>query len=127
MKKFREFIVEISSGLKQRYKEKALKDMEARQEIDRFYAQDPHDYLSSAAKRNRKKFENRYNAVYPIKKKVEEEKEDPMLTFRKKVDAKRLVPTRSGAKGGGSSSGHGDGGSGGGAGGGGSGGGGGGK
>jgi hypothetical protein len=28
------------------------------------------------------------------------EKEDPMITNRKKVDAKRLVPTRSGSKGG---------------------------
>ena len=123
MKTFKIYITELSTGLKQRYKEKALKDMEARQEIDRIYARDPHEYLSPAAKINRKKFENRYNAVYPTKKKVEEEKQDPMLTFRKKVDARRLVPTRSGAKGGGSSSGHGDGGSGGGAGGGGSGGG----
>jgi hypothetical protein len=38
-------------------------------------------------------------------------KADAMITFRKKIDAKRLVPTRSGSKGG-------DGGSGGGAGGG---------
>ena len=43
---------------------------------------------------------------------VKEEKEDPMLTFRKKVDAKRLVPSRSGSKGDGG--GAGDGGSGGG-------------
>jgi hypothetical protein len=28
------------------------------------------------------------------------EKEDPMITNRKKVDAKKLVPTRSGSKGG---------------------------
>lgn len=34
------------------------------------------------------------------KKKIKEEKEDPAITFRKKVDAKRLVPTRSGSKGG---------------------------
>lgn len=35
-----------------------------------------------------------------IKKHNLEEVEDPMLTFRKKVDAKRLVPSRSGSKGG---------------------------
>ena len=28
------------------------------------------------------------------------EKQDPMITNRKKVDAKKLVPTRSGSKGG---------------------------
>ena len=35
--------------------------------------------------------------------------EDPMLTFRKKIDAKRLVPSRSGSKGG-DAGGNGDGG-----------------
>ena len=35
---------------------------------------------------------------------IKESVEDPMLAIRKKVDAKRLVPTRSGAKGGGSTS-----------------------
>lgn len=37
------------------------------------------------------------------------EKEDPMITNRKKVEAKKLVPTRSGSKGG-SADGNGDGG-----------------
>ena len=35
-----------------------------------------------------------------MKKKVKEEREDPAISFRKKIDAKRLVPTRSGSKGG---------------------------
>lgn len=34
------------------------------------------------------------------KKPIRETKEDPAITFRKKIDAKRLVPTRSGSKGG---------------------------
>jgi hypothetical protein len=32
---------------------------------------------------------------------LKEFKEDAMITFRRKVDAKRLVPSRSGSKGGG--------------------------
>lgn len=34
------------------------------------------------------------------KKTLKEFKEDAMITFRRKVDAKRLVPSRSGSKGG---------------------------
>lgn len=48
-----------------------------------------------------------------MKKKVKEEREDPAISFRKKVDAKRLVPTRSGSKGGSAGGDGGDGGNGG--------------
>lgn len=41
------------------------------------------------------------------------EGDDPMIKFRKRVDAKRLVPTRSGSKGGNGGNGNGDGGDGG--------------
>ena len=40
---------------------------------------------------------------------IKEQAEDPMLVFRKKMENKKLVPTRSGAKGGGSTSGAGGG------------------
>ena len=40
----------------------------------------------------------KFKAVIEVE--IKEEKEDPAITFRKKVDAKRLVPTRSGSKGG---------------------------
>lgn len=68
IKTFRRYLLELSPELKKRYNEKALKDMEVRQELDNYNARDPELYLSPAAKRNRKKFSNRYNAVYPIKK-----------------------------------------------------------
>lgn len=50
--------------------------------------------------RTRKEFIEKHNL---------KEVEDPMITYRKKVDAKRLVPSRSGSKGGDSGNGNGNG------------------
>lgn len=75
-----------------------------------------HEYYATTELRFNKPIPPEFYVGHSFKKKktktLKEFKDDAMITFRKKVDAKHLVPTRSGSKGGDAGDGGGDGGNG---------------